>query len=48
MSNERNHLIGGITGGIGSSLAKVLIADGHTVAGFARDKEAKPIYTRKQ
>ena len=39
MNNYKNHLIGGITGGIGSKLAMTLIADGHKVAGFARDKD---------
>ena len=47
MSNDRNHLIGGITGGIGSSLAKALIADGHTVAGFARDKDKLNLFTQE-
>jgi len=32
-------VIGGISGGIGSSLAKRLVAAGHTVVGFARDSE---------
>ena len=31
-------VIGGITGGIGSALARRLHAGGHTVAGFARDR----------
>lgn len=39
MNNQKNHLIGGITGGIGSKLAITLIADGHKVAGFARNKD---------
>ena len=39
MNNQKNHLIGGITGGIGSKLAMTLIADGHEVAGFARNKD---------
>lgn len=37
MDNQLNILIGGITGGIGSSLARRLQADGHQVVGFARD-----------
>ncbi len=36
---QKNHLIGGITGGIGSALAEALHGDGHKVAGFARDSE---------
>jgi NAD(P)-dependent dehydrogenase (short-subunit alcohol dehydrogenase family) len=39
MANEKNILIGGITGGIGSSLAKRLKDSGHNVVGFARDQE---------
>lgn len=39
MPNQQNILIGGITGGIGSSLARRLKAEGHQVAGFARDSE---------
>jgi NAD(P)-dependent dehydrogenase (short-subunit alcohol dehydrogenase family) len=37
MQTKKNHIIGGITGGIGSALAKSLHENGHTVAGFARD-----------
>jgi NAD(P)-dependent dehydrogenase (short-subunit alcohol dehydrogenase family) len=40
MANTKNILIGGITGGIGSALARRLHTAGHTIAGFARD-EAK-------
>lgn len=32
-------IIGGISGGIGSALAKKLVKDGHTVIGFARNEE---------
>lgn len=39
MTNTKNHLIGGVTGGIGSALAQALHAQGHRVAGFARDSE---------
>jgi NAD(P)-dependent dehydrogenase (short-subunit alcohol dehydrogenase family) len=37
MSTPRTALIGGITGGIGSALAKILAVQGWQVAGFARD-----------
>jgi len=39
MTKTKNHLIGGITGGIGSELALKFGSEGHTVAGFARDSE---------
>lgn len=39
MPEQQNILIGGISGGIGSALARRLHKDGHTVAGFARDGE---------
>lgn len=39
MSNTKTIVIGGITGGIGSSLARKLTENGHTVYGFARDVE---------
>ena len=32
-------IIGGISGGIGSALAKKLVNSGHTVVGFARDQK---------
>jgi NAD(P)-dependent dehydrogenase (short-subunit alcohol dehydrogenase family) len=35
-TQAKNHLIGGITGGIGSKLAEKFQSEGHTVAGFAR------------
>lgn len=38
-SKQKNILIGGITGGIGSALARQLIAQGHQVSGFARNQE---------
>ena len=47
MNNQKNHIIGGITGGIGSKLAKALIADGHKVAGFARDKDKLSQFAQK-
>jgi len=40
MSNPKVFVIGGITGGIGSALARRLKAQGHHVAGFARDAAA--------
>lgn len=36
-TEQKNHIIGGITGGIGSALARALQSEGHQVAGFARD-----------
>lgn len=39
MITSRHHLIGGITGGIGSALARGYITEGHEVAGFARDAQ---------
>ena len=36
MNQAKNHLIGGITGGIGSELAVKLSAEGDRVAGYAR------------
>ena len=36
MKQTKNHLIGGITGGIGSELAVKLSAEGDSVAGYAR------------
>ena len=36
MNQAKNHLIGGITGGIGSELAVKLGAEGDSVAGYAR------------
>jgi NAD(P)-dependent dehydrogenase (short-subunit alcohol dehydrogenase family) len=38
-NDKKTHIIGGITGGIGSALAKSLQAEGHRVAGFARDSD---------
>lgn len=38
-TDKKNHLIGGITGGIGSALAEALQAEGHNIAGFARDSD---------
>lgn len=37
MQNSKNHIIGGITGGIGSSLALTFSSQGHSVSGFARN-----------
>ncbi len=37
--NEKIIVIGGITGGIGASLARKLCAEGRSVCGFARDSE---------
>ncbi|PXA03710.1 hypothetical protein DDZ13_10470 [Coraliomargarita sinensis] len=39
MSENKTIVIGGITGGIGSALARKLVAEGHTVQGFARSAE---------
>lgn len=39
MGNSKNILIGGITGGIGSSVANLLNKEGHSIVGFARDEE---------
>ncbi|MGJ8649011.1 MAG: SDR family NAD(P)-dependent oxidoreductase [Opitutaceae bacterium] len=38
MDHSKLFVIGGVTGGIGSALARRLIKDGHRVAGFARDE----------
>ena len=40
MNQAKNHLIGGITGGIGSELAVKLGAEGDSVAGYARKAAA--------
>jgi NAD(P)-dependent dehydrogenase (short-subunit alcohol dehydrogenase family) len=37
MQKVQNHVIGGITGGIGSALAEILRTEGQRVAGFARN-----------
>jgi len=39
MSDRKTIIIGGITGGIGSSIARKLSAAGHEVRGFARNAE---------
>lgn len=40
MSKKKmNHVIGGITGGIGSALADVLHGEGHNLAGFAQNSQ---------
>jgi len=39
MAEQKTIVIGGITGGIGSALARRLVAAGHTVTGFSRDEE---------
>lgn len=39
MDTKKNILIGGITGGIGSSVAKLLSSQQHTVMGFARSDD---------
>lgn len=39
MGNIKNHLIGGMSGGIGSALARSLHSEGHRVAGFAQDSK---------
>ena len=40
MNQAKNHLIGGITGGIGSKIAVKLNAEGDSVAGYARKAPA--------
>lgn len=47
MTKKQNILIGGITGGIGGSLARRLLADGHLVAGFARDTDRAEAFERE-
>ena len=39
MNKRKNILIGGITGGIGSSVAKILYRKSHTISGYARSKD---------
>ena len=39
MLETKNIIIGGITGGIGSALARQLVQSGHKVQGFARESE---------
>ena len=39
MNKRKNILIGGITGGIGSSVAKMLSRESHTISGYARSKD---------
>ncbi|TVP80881.1 MAG: SDR family oxidoreductase [Puniceicoccaceae bacterium] len=39
MSKKKKHIIGGITGGIGHSLAQALLDEGHTVGGFSRNTD---------
>lgn len=39
MDTQKNILIGGITGGIGSSVAQLLSSQGHTVSGYARSED---------
>lgn len=43
MENSKKHIIGGITGGVGQALAKNLLAEGHTVAGFSRGGESEDL-----
>lgn len=38
-ATQKTIVIGGITGGIGSALARLLIAEGHRVTGFSRKQE---------
>ena len=38
MADKKTIIIGGITGGIGSALARNLVGQGYQVSGFARDK----------
>ena len=39
MADKKTIIIGGITGGIGSALARNLVSQGYQVSGFARDTE---------
>ena len=39
MDTQKNILIGGITGGIGSSVAKMLSSQTHTISGYARSED---------
>ncbi len=39
MDTQKNILIGGISGGIGSAVAKILSQNHHTVSGYARSEE---------
>lgn len=41
MSKAKKHVIGGISGGIGSALAKQLQQAGHTVAGFSKSGKSE-------
>ena len=43
MGNSKKHIIGGITGGIGQALARDLLNQGHTVAGFSRGGESEAL-----
>jgi NAD(P)-dependent dehydrogenase (short-subunit alcohol dehydrogenase family) len=47
MENKKTILIGGITGGIGASLARRLRANGHQVVGFARDSERAAAFQKE-
>jgi len=47
MSEENMIFIGGITGGIGSALARHLQAEGHLVAGYARDAERAEAFQKE-
>ena len=39
MDTQKNIFIGGITGGIGSSVAKMLSSQTHTISGYARSED---------
>jgi NAD(P)-dependent dehydrogenase (short-subunit alcohol dehydrogenase family) len=47
MAKQRMIVIGGITGGIGSSLAGKLLAAGHRVSGFGRDPDRIEAFNRE-
>ena len=47
MNHSKNHLIGGITGGVGSALAVALKSEGHQVAGYARDADRLGEFARQ-
>ena len=48
MKQTKKHLIGGITGGIGSELAVKLSAEGDSVAGYARKAAAGDLFNSQE
>jgi len=47
MSKLKNIVIGGISGGIGSALAKRLVEAGHQVVGFGRDSDKLSVLSKE-